>query len=68
MSGFDFIPVAVRNEVGVRDVNAVVDAEPDDEHVADAGDDINVLAEIEAHARDIEEGEEDAQEDLRGVH
>ena len=52
----------------MRYVNAVVDAEPDDEHVADAGDDINVLAEVEAHARDVEEGEEDAQEDLRGVH
>ena len=32
------------------DVDAVVDAEADDEHVADARDDVNVLAQVEAHS------------------
>ena len=34
----------------MSDVDAVVDAEADDEHVADARDDVNVLPQVEAHA------------------
>ena len=45
------------------DVDAVVDAEADDEDVADAGDDVDVLAEVEADPGDVDEGEEDAEED-----
>ena len=57
------VPVAVGDEVGVCDVNAVVDAEADHEHVADAGDDVDVLAEVEADPGDVDECEEDAEED-----
>ena len=47
---FFCIPIAVRDEVSMCNVDAVINAESNDEDVTDAGDDVDILAEVEAHA------------------